>query len=821
MPQSDHSRFWIAAEVFLAAALVVLPASLGGAPEWTSWVLWLLSVGALTAWVLGAQRNHRRWGWHASLTVPSLLVGVTLLQLVPLPPTLLEVLSPRQAALRDFSLVPLGLTSWRPLAVDVPATLKALSRLLSLGGLFFVALKLGRVEGVRRRLFSVLALSASVTAVCGFLHLLAGADALFGVRPFYGVVPLITPFGNTNHLAAWLTLGSTVALGLAFTASSRDAAIGWGAAAAVSATAIFFSFSRGGIGVFIGTWGLVGVSLLARRSGGMRGSLPWAFIVGTVLVAGFLSFEQLLERAETLSTLDKFKATKIDLWPMFSAGLAHYWLTGMGAGGFELGFAPWQTRELTTTFTHPEMLALQWVADFGLPVTLITFGVIAWLAWRLWFITRADTTANIALLALVGVAVHDVFDFALELNAVAPAACIVTGLLFAMDSSSSRLRVRRMSLPAGAVVLLTGGLALVFALPGFRDAEEALRDDIVGGRSFAEVRAHALKLIDRHPLDWVLYANVARDASRRASPHESLAWINRVLTLRPRDVSSHLSAAQALSRLGSPSQALAEYKLAWAGGDDSSLPAGLLLAARLGAWERVLIDAPGHLTRAYSTLRAQRKDEDARALLEAARLLPPNDEVGLEAELLLVRHESELGSPLKALEAVDALEGALRERPEFVMTRVQALSRLGRNDEAAAALERLLNRDPTNLAAGFMLVDLLASQGKPAAARDVLQRLRPFANAAGQRSVMFQREATLWIQEERYPRALDALQTAVHIEPQNAGLHYRLAEVYERMGSLHSAVDEIRRGRLLDTPEGAKSRDAWLNRLEAALGPLQ
>jgi hypothetical protein len=43
-----------------------------------------------------------------------------------------------------------------------------------------------------------------------------------------------------------------------------------------------------------------------------------------------------------------------------------------------------------------------------------------------------------------------------------------------------------------------------------------------------------------------------------------------------------------------------------------------------------------------------------------------------------------------------------------------------------------------------------------------------------------------------------------------------MAEVYERMGSLHSALDEVRRGRLLDTPEGAKAQDAWVQRLEKA-----
>ncbi|MER2561753.1 MAG: hypothetical protein ABTQ32_13585, partial [Myxococcaceae bacterium] len=51
----------------------------------------------------------------------------------------------------------------------------------------------------------------------------------------------------------------------------------------------------------------------------------------------------------------------------------------------------------------------------------------------------------------------------------------------------------------------------------------------------------------------------------------------------------------------------------------------------------------------------------------------------------------------------------------------------------------------------------------------------------------------------------------------SADLRYRIAGVYERMGSLHSALDEVRRGRLLDTPDGARAQDPWVARLEAAL----
>jgi predicted Zn-dependent protease len=182
--------------------------------------------------------------------------------------------------------------------------------------------------------------------------------------------------------------------------------------------------------------------------------------------------------------------------------------------------------------------------------------------------------------------------------------------------------------------------------------------------------------------------------------------------------------------------------------------------------------------------------------------------------LLRVRHEAELGSPEAALAALDALEPSLAERNDLVMTRVQALTRLKRPDDVVKALEKLLIREPSNVNAALTLSETLGALNRPAAAREVLQRVRPFVTSTPARSALFQREAALWLQEERFPRALDALQTASRLEPTSAWLHYRLAEVYERMGSLHSAADEVRRGRLLDSPEGAKSRDEWLKRLE-------
>lgn len=818
MPASDHSRFWVAAQVCLGLVFVALPACLGGAPEWSGALLLGLAAVAFSTWLIGARRNHRRAGFHPVLLLPLGLLLVTAVQLVPLPPSLLATLSPAQASLREFALVPLGFEAWRPVAVDVPATARGFARLVSLAFLLFVALEVGRLDGVRRRLLAVLALSGVAVALIGFVHLLAGLDSLFGVHAFSGAVRLITFFGNGNHLAAFLLLAGTAAFALTFGAPTRDAAIGWAVAALACALGVFFTFSRGGIATLIATWGFVGVASLARRGGGLKAMAPWAFIAATLLGAIFLSFDQLLERAETLSTLDKFKATKLDLWPMFIDGLRPYWVLGMGPGSFELGFAPAQTRELTVIFTHPEALPLQWVADFGLPVSVVVLLAGLALAWRGWRVTRPDATANVAFIGLLGVVLHDVFDFALELNAVAPAAVVVLGLVLALDDVERRRHVG--SVLGGGAVLLTAAavVALAFGLPGYLRAEEDLRGTVGSGAPFAQVRTRALKAIDRHPADWALYSTMAAQASVAADPREALAWTNRVLAMRPLDVNSHLAAAHALLRLKQPSQALTEYKLAWANGDATSLNAGLSLALKLDALDRVLIEREGHLTRLYWLLRERRLPDQALVLVEAARTLPPTPEVAAEAELLRVRHEVDLGSPAAALAAIDALPPELAARAEMVLNRVSALQKVGRTEEALADLERLLVRDPSNVAVGFVLVDLLGSLKRPTAARETLTRLRPFASTDALRSLVFQREASLWQQEERWPRAVEALQTAARIEPTNPALQYRLADVFERMGSFHSAHDALRHGMELDNQAGAAAQNANLRRLELRLG---
>lgn len=818
MPKSDQSRWWLAAEAALGLSLVVAPWSFGGAPSWTLWTLVFLGAAALLLWTIGAARNHRRWGFHPVLLFPVGAAFVSAFQLVPLPPGILGWFSAPAQELREFALVPLGLTGWRPISLDPPATARALARFIGLGALLFVGLELGRIEAVRQRLLGLQALVGLSIALTGLGHMLASAESLFGVHHFAATLSLITPFGNTNHLAAYLALSATVALGLALGMKSRDVAIGWGAVAFICGISVFLTFSRGGIATFVATWALVGAAVLAQRGGGIRSVIPWVLIGVTVLFAGLLAFEQLVARAETVSSVEKLHSTKVDLWPMLWRGEVNTWPLGMGAGAFELGFTRWQTEQLDVTFTHPENVAFQCLADWGLPLTVLLFLGSLVLVRVSWVRVYSLALERTVLLGLVGVLLHDLFDFALELQALAITASVLLGLVVGAGASGEERKAVGWNGPLRVGALFVPALvALWFGLPTHHEAEAALGKAIAERRPVDEVRHLGVRLIDRHPSDWVPYADLSSDFAARSDPRETLAWVNRLLFLRPNDARAHIAAGNALLRMSQPLQALGEFKTAWALGDRGSVELALAVAVKHRALDRVLVDREGHLTDLWQRLRRQGRDAEASVLLDSVEVSPVGDVVRAEAAVLRVRQQAESGAPAAALVSWDALPDAEKQKVPQQLVRVALLDKLGRTDEALAVVEKLVARSPEQLDVTLRLVDMLAGRGRPAAARAVLERARPFFTGPQQRSALFQREATLLMQEERWGRALEALQTASRIEPSRADLHYRMAETLERMGSLHSALDAIRKGRLLDTPPGAKAQDANVARLEAAM----
>ncbi|MFP2964450.1 O-antigen ligase family protein, partial [Myxococcus sp. 1LA] len=356
-------------------------------------------------------------------------------QLVPLPAGVLRLLSPEAAALREFALVPLGLEGARPVSLDPSATWRELAKHLAYLLAFLAAVQVCRSRDSRERLLAAVVFTGAGLTVVGLGHALLGVKSLFGLLSWtHARPPLVTPFGNPNHLAAFLALASTVGVGLALSRRQQARTWPYALAAGLSGLGVVLSLSRGGIAFFAFGQVLLAVLLLRRRHAAGEGAPPvWARstaallgLLGVLMVGAYAAADGLWAEARTADSVEKLRQSKVALWPMLSGAARAFPMLGVGRGAFEVAFPRYQTEPNPNTFTHPENAVLQVATELG-ALGLVLLAVAVWGFMRL---LRREGLETVDLAVLAGVAalgLHDLFDFSLELPACAVAALVVLG----------------------------------------------------------------------------------------------------------------------------------------------------------------------------------------------------------------------------------------------------------------------------------------------------------------------------------------------------------------------------------------------------------
>ncbi|MGZ6098128.1 MAG: tetratricopeptide repeat protein, partial [Myxococcaceae bacterium] len=731
------------------------------------------------------------------------------------------LLSPPLAELRAFALVPLGLDGWRPLSHDPSATAAALAGSLAATAAVIASAGLCRSRTRRRILAAGIGATGVAVALIGFGHALANASTLFGLHRFQnGQLPFLTPFGNPNHLAAFATLASTLLLGLAADTRQRQRQALWLAGAVVCGASAFLSLSRGGIAFWCAGQLAFLLLMLRRRDGrGADGrAIPILLALGTVaLVVGYLAVDRIGARLATVDSLEKLQASKVDLWPMFSRPAVAAWLTGLGRGTFALAFPRWQTSHssLVFTFEYPENILLQLATELGIPATLGLLALAAWATVR----TARGVNAPLVLAALAGVGalvLHDLFDFALELPACATAAAVALGIASGPWVEEQGRPLRRAptlaALGVGALLLVIG---LVRGADSATRAEARLAAHVHG--SPATVRDEARALVDRHPADAILYRIAGwTDASRPGGqPRIALAWLNRSLFLQPLDPDTHRVVARALFQLGAPAQALVEERLALETGADTStvLAESLPRAHDVDLLWNLVGETPGHVDLLVTELWKRNRAEDARGLLDRALLSFAGRPEAAALTVTAARIRLQTGDPAGALVLLDQAEQAGQS---VALPRAEALAALGRRPEAIRTLESAISRNPGDAEVSFALAAYLVGEGRPALARAALERLQPFIGGGGRTRLVLAQAETYRV-EGRYGRALDLVQTAMRLSPDDPGLRRQAAQLYESLKRPREALREVEVAVRLSGSAADAATLAWMDRLRTAV----
>lgn len=378
---------------------------------------------------------------RAALAIAALLILLPLVQLVPLPPFVWQVLPGRALEAEALGLVGRS-NEWRALSLDAPRTLAALLAVLPAAAMLVMTSTLDLAG--RRRVVAVLALAALATMVLGAAQVSQGADSPLR---FYGPgAAFLEGFqANHNSTADVLLIGLVAGIAAVRTSALARGGLPNRRAAVLSLAAIVTLVL--GLGVFL-TASRMGAALLpAALIAAVLLLRPWLplnrrTLAGAVavLVSAAALGGVLLARSDAVGRVaDRYTLSgelRPNLWRDSLYAARSHFPAGVGMGNFVPALLAGERLEVVRPSVpnraHNDYLEL--LVEAGL-LGLAALGAIGAILAREGVRALRQRNAEARAAAIVGtaaltiLALHSLVDYPLRSMSIAMAAAACAGLI--------------------------------------------------------------------------------------------------------------------------------------------------------------------------------------------------------------------------------------------------------------------------------------------------------------------------------------------------------------------------------------------------------
>lgn len=401
-------------------------------------VLQLIAAGLIADWAIQMERRRRKVS-IPSLVIAVVILGIPLLQLIPLPPSVWHALPGREPEIDALRLVGME-NRWRPLSMAADRTLASvLATIPPLGVLVMTA-------SMRRRE------RALMIALVGAVGVLTLAVGLFQTRAglfdfFERESGVLTGFqANRNSTADVLLVGllsSVTALRLWNEGRSRPI----GAAAILSASAmlsvtiatgVFMTGSRSGVILLLIAMPAAAMIALVQARGSSRRPMLAALATIVVLAGTGIGLTR-STNGSVVSVISRFSAdeqARPQLWRDTRYAIDRTLPVGTGVGSFVPIMLAAERLEVVDTRlpnrAHNEFLEFTLETGFAGPLAILTITiylvVIATKEWRRHLpFSRAQISC--ALAATTIVALHSIVDYPFRSMSMASLIAVMIALL--------------------------------------------------------------------------------------------------------------------------------------------------------------------------------------------------------------------------------------------------------------------------------------------------------------------------------------------------------------------------------------------------------
>lgn len=443
----------------LLAVVLLAPLPLGSQRPWAWTLMAVLVGGVLAVWSLLVLTGRAR------APVPMARLGGLALAFVPvLVWAFLQILTAMPESwwhpLWAEASAALGMAPEGRISLDPERTLTALMRLACHGGIFWLAVQLGRDRARAREALVAVAVGGTLYAIYGLVVYFSGWERILWLEKWAYRGDLTSTFVNRNVYGAYAGLGAVCCVALfAHALRPRHSgqelraydlvetvlvrALPFFLGAVILLTALLLSHSRG---AFLSTGLALGVLMAALVAGRVTRPRLAAGLCAALLVAGLavlaLSGDVTVRRlADTVASENE--ESRADVYRLTGQAILDAPWTGNGLGAFTPAFRVYRDASLTTPvvwdFAHN--VHLETAMDLGLPATLLLYGAVLGIvgscARGLTRRRRDQVYPAVALSAAALLGVHGLVDFSVQIPAVAATLALLLGVGFAQSASSA------------------------------------------------------------------------------------------------------------------------------------------------------------------------------------------------------------------------------------------------------------------------------------------------------------------------------------------------------------------------------------------------
>lgn len=432
----------------LIILLFTAPLLFGTVEPWSLAIMEIMCILLFSVWVMWQVRNGQM---RVAFVRPPLLIplgiilGIAVVQIIPLPPAFVKILSPQTYRVYSDAALSPGNLPWLTLSLYPHATVLEIIRLISYLCVYFLTLQLLRDPKSMDRATAALLITGVFVSFMGMFQLVSWNRKVLWLREFHDGLPF-GPYFNRNHFAGLMEMLIPVSIGLAIyllpsvkndrgvkaavsdflTDVNANKLILTMASVIIMITAFFLSLSRGGIVALSLSMLFFGIMLLLRSSTKGRG---WAIVCIFLVILfsvgwfGWKPMIGIIEKFESLKNREGSMVSRVNNWKDSVGMVRDFPLFGTGLGTYEHVYPRYRTVPGELKWEHAHNDYVEGAVELGIAGLMAGIYALGAFYLMMFRVLRQRKSLGSRLLGIGGMtgitamAIHSLMDFNLHIGA--------------------------------------------------------------------------------------------------------------------------------------------------------------------------------------------------------------------------------------------------------------------------------------------------------------------------------------------------------------------------------------------------------------------